>query len=93
MVLFGTQPHKTDLWSDSTSEERVVLEVLDPVLTQPVLSAADESTDQVLGLLRHVSHLLGELESLLGGKAGHSVKIPAVAFYLDLPGSASPCGS
>lgn len=65
---------KLDVCGQATSEERVVLEVLDAVLTQSVLSAADESADQVLGLLRHVSHLLGELEPLLGGRErGRSV--------------------
>lgn len=63
-------PGKSSVWSGCTGEERVVLEVLDAVLTQSVLSAADESADQVLGLLGHVSHLLGELEPLLGGKDG-----------------------
>lgn len=60
----------------------MVLEVLDAVLTQPVLPAADESADQVFGLLRHVSHLLGELESLLGGKEGRSVKVPGIKFKI-----------
>lgn len=36
---------------ETTGEERVVLEVLDAVLAQAVLSTADEATDQVLGLL------------------------------------------
>lgn len=58
----------------------MVLEVLDAVLTQAVLSAADESTDQVLGLLGHVCHLLGELESLLGGREERSAKVPGVKF-------------
>lgn len=48
-----------------TSEERVVLEVLDAVLAQSVLSAADEPTDQILCVLGHVCDLLWELESLL----------------------------
>lgn len=60
----------------------MVLEVLDAVLAQSVLSAADESADQVLGLLRHVGHLLGELESLLGGKEGCSVKVPGIKFKM-----------
>lgn len=53
--------------SDSTDEEGMVLEVLDAVLTQPVLSTANEPTNQVLGVLGHVRYLLGELESLLCG--------------------------
>lgn len=47
----GTRNEKKPLCGQTTSEERVVLEVLDAVLAQAVLSAADESTDQVLGLL------------------------------------------
>lgn len=51
---------------DRTNEEGVVLEVLNAVLAQSVLSAADEPADQVLGVLRHVGDLLRELEALLG---------------------------
>ena len=48
-----------------TREEGVLLEVFDAVLAQSVLPAADESANQVLGFLRHVGHLLRELEPLL----------------------------
>lgn len=41
-------------------------EVLDAVLAQAVLTAADEASDKVLGLFGHVRHLQGELETLLG---------------------------
>lgn len=41
-------------------------EVVDAVLAQTVLPAADEASDQVLGVFGHVCHLQGELETLLG---------------------------
>lgn len=50
---------------DCTSEERVVLEVLNAVLAQSVLSTANEPTNQILCVLRHVCYLLRELEPLL----------------------------
>lgn len=50
---------------DCTSEERVVLEVLNAVLAQSVLSTANEPTNQILCVLRHVCYLLRELETLL----------------------------
>lgn len=64
--------------AETTGEERVVLEVLDAVLAQAVLSTADEATDQVLGLLRHIRHLLGELEPLLGGREECSAEVPGL---------------
>lgn len=48
-----------------TDEEGVVLEVLNAVLAQSVLSTANEPADQILGVLGHVGDLLGELEALL----------------------------
>jgi hypothetical protein len=44
----------------------VRFEVVDAVLAQAVLPAADEASDQVLGVFGHVGHLQGELETLLG---------------------------
>ena len=81
--------------SDSTDEEGMVLEVLDAVLTQPVLSTANEPTNQVLGVLGHVRYLLGELESLLCGcgitdfdKSALSTETEFQLFIKN-----SPCGS
>lgn len=54
-----------ELDSACTSEEGVVLEVLNAVLAQSVLSTANEPTNQILCVLRHVCYLLWELESLL----------------------------
>lgn len=48
-----------------TREEGVLLEVLDAILTQSVLSAANESANQIFRLLRNICDLLWELESLL----------------------------
>lgn len=48
----------------------MVLEVLDAVLSQPVLPAADEATDQILAVFRHVGDLLRELEALLHDNGG-----------------------
>lgn len=54
-----------DVIRNCTSKEGVLLEVLNAVLTQSVLAAANEPANQVLRVLRHVRHLLWELESLL----------------------------
>lgn len=48
----------------------MVLEVLDAVLSQPVLPAADEAADQILAVFRHVGDLLRELEALLHDNGG-----------------------
>lgn len=48
----------------------MLFEVLNAVLTQPVLSAADESADQVFGIFRDVRHMSRELEPLLWEKQG-----------------------
>lgn len=56
---------KTSVRSDCTNEEGVVLEVLNAVLAQSVLSTANEPTNQILCVLRHVCYLLWELKSLL----------------------------
>lgn len=56
---------KTSVRSDCTNEEGVVLEVLNAVLAQSVLSTANEPTNQILCVLRHVCDLLRELKSLL----------------------------
>lgn len=48
-----------------TREEGVLLEVLDAILTQSVLSAANESANQIFRFLRNICDLLWELESLL----------------------------
>lgn len=58
---------------DCTSEERVVLEVLNAILSQPVFPTADEPTNQILGVFRHVSDLLRELETFLHDTKGDAV--------------------
>lgn len=50
---------------DCTSEERVMFEVLNAILAQSVLSTANEPTNQILCVLRHICNLLRELETLL----------------------------
>lgn len=52
-----------------------MLEVLDAILSKPVLPAADEATDQILGVFRHIGDLLRKLEALLhdNGRVGGSV--------------------
>lgn len=47
-------------------KESVLLEVLDAILAQSVFPTADESLDEVLGLLGHVGDMRRELKPLLG---------------------------
>lgn len=54
-----------DVLPVNAGKERVLFEVFNAVLTQPVLSAADESADQVFGIFRDVRHMSRELEPLL----------------------------
>ena len=53
------------MFPGDAGEERVVLEVADAVLAEAALARADEPLDQVLGVLRHVADVGGELEALL----------------------------
>lgn len=62
-------------------KERVLFEVLDAILTQPVLSAADESADQVFGIFRDVRHMSRKLEPLLWETQGKDTK-PLQIFVL-----------
>lgn len=54
-----------DVLPVNARKERVLFEVLNAVLTKPVLSAADESADQVFGIFRDVRHMSRKLEPLL----------------------------
>lgn len=47
-------------------EKRVLLEVLNPVLAQPALPAADQPLDEIFRFLRHIRDVGRELKSLLG---------------------------
>lgn len=49
-----------------TFKERVLLEVLYPILAQPALPAADESLNEVFGFFGHVGDVGWKLKSLLG---------------------------
>lgn len=47
------------------AEERVALEVRDPVQTESTFPGAKQALDQIFGVLGHVGHMGGELETLL----------------------------
>lgn len=47
------------------AEERVALEVGDPVQTESTFPGAKQALDQIFGILGHVGHMGGELETLL----------------------------
>lgn len=48
-----------------TFKERVVPEVIQSTTTKPLLLAAQQLSDQVLGTGRHIRHIRGELEVVL----------------------------
>lgn len=48
-----------------TFKERVVPEVIQSTTTKPLLLAAQQLSDQVLGTGRHIRHVRGELEVVL----------------------------
>ncbi len=63
-----------DVLPVNAGKEWVLFEVLNAVLTQPVLSAADESADQVFGIFRDVRHMSRKLEPLLWEAQGKNTK-------------------
>lgn len=51
--------------ADHTGKKWVVLKVFNAILSEPVLPAADEAPDQILGVFRHIGDLLWKLKAFL----------------------------